>query len=230
MTILIIEDDEPIAQFVGRGLEAEGYLTETASSGTQGLLLATNAEYELLLLDLMLPDLSGQEVCRQLRLQDITTPILVLSAMDSLEDKIECLGLGADDYLTKPFAFNELIARIQALLRRSQGYKEEAIELVVADLTLNRETREIHRAGRLIELTPKEYSLLEYFMSAPGRVFSRSKILDQVWGYNADPLTNVVDVYIRNLRRKLDEGFSVSLIKTVRGFGYKLVDNELPAK
>lgn len=222
MAILIIEDDERILEFVRRGLEAEGYLIETAGNGGQGLQLMLNAEYDLLLLDLMLPDMSGQEVCRQLRQQGVKSPVLMLTAMDSLEDKVEGLRMGADDYLTKPFAFDELIARIQALLRRSKGYKEQVVELCAGDLTLNRETREIHRAGRLIELTPKEYALLEYFMQAPGRVFSRSQILDQVWGYNSDPLTNVVEVYIRNLRRKLDEGFPTSLIKTVRGFGYKL--------
>ena len=223
MTILIIEDDERISQFVRRGLEAEGYRTEVVGTGKQGLELVTSAEYELLLLDLMLPDLSGQEVCRQLRQQQISIPVLMLTAMDEVEDKVEGLRMGADDYLTKPFSFDELVARIQALLRRrSQSYKERVAELMVADLTLNRETREIYRAGQLIELTPKEYALLEYFMVSPGRVFSRSQILDQVWGYNADPLTNVVEVYIRNLRRKVDDGFPTRLIKTVRGFGYKL--------
>jgi len=225
MAILMIEDDVRILQFVKRGLEAEGYLIEAASTGEQALQLASNSDYELLLLDLMLPDISGQEVCRQLRQQGVLTPILMLTAMDSVEDKVEGLHVGADDYLTKPFAFDELVARIQALLRRSSrhiDYKEKVAELVVADLTLNRNTHEVHRGDKLVELTPKEYALLEYFMQTPGRVFSRSQILDQVWGYNADPLTNVVEVYIRNLRRKLDEGYSVSLIKTVRGFGYKL--------
>jgi len=225
MTLLIIEDDARILEFVKRGLEAEGYLIEFATNGKQGLEKLTCREYDLLLLDLMLPDMNGQEVCRQLRQQGITLPVLMLTAMDSIEDKVEGLRLGADDYLTKPFAFDELVARIQALLRRNKGakgYKEQVAELVVAGLTLNRETREIYRDGRQVELTPKEYALLEYFMQAPGRVFSRSQILDQVWGYNADPLTNVVEVYIRNLRRKLDEGFDASLIKTVRGFGYKL--------
>ncbi len=224
MTILIIEDDERILQFIKRGLEAEGYLIETASTGKLGLQLANYAEYDLILLDLMLPDISGQDICRQLRQQGTNIPILMLTAMDALEDKVTGLHIGADDYLTKPFAFDELIARIQALLRRSQGYKEQPVELLVSDLILNRETREIHRAGQLIELTPKEHALLEYFMNTPGRVFSRSKILDQVWGYNTDPLTNVVEVHIRNLRKKVDDGFPLPLIKTVRGFGYKLED------
>ncbi len=222
MMILIIEDDERILQFIKRGLEAEGYLIETATTGKLGLQLATHAKYDLILLDLMLPDISGQDVCRQLRQQGITTPILMITAMDALEDKVTGLHIGADDYLTKPFAFDELVARIQALLRRCQGYKEQPAELQVSDLTLNRETREVHRAGQFIELTPKEHALLEYFMSAPGRVFSRSKILDHVWGYTTDPLTNVVEVHIRNLRKKMDEEFTTQLIKTVRGFGYKL--------
>ncbi len=222
MAILIVEDDERILQFIKRGLEAEGYLVEGVNSGEEGVILATGAKYDLLLLDLMLPGQSGQEVCRQLREQGITIPVLMLTAMDTLEDKVKGLQLGADDYLTKPFAFDELVARIRALLRRNQNYREETAELVVSDLVLNRDTREIYRNGRLIELTPKEHALLEYLMSSPGRVFSRSKILDHVWGYNADPLTNVVEVYIRNLRKKVDEGFSTPLIKTVRGFGYKL--------
>lgn len=222
MAILIIEDDARIVQFVRRGLEAEGYLTDVASNGREGLEVAAAPDYELILLDLMLPDMSGHDICRQLRLRGVTTPILMLTAMDTLEDKVEGLRLGADDYLTKPFAFDELVARIEALLRRSQGYRQKAAELAVADLTLNRETHEVRRGGRLIELTPKEYSLLEYFMSAPGKVFSRTRILDNVWGHSTDPLTNVVEVYIRNLRRKVDNDYPTALIKTVRGFGYKI--------
>jgi len=222
MTILMIEDDERILKFIRQGLEAEGYLIEAATTGKLGLQFATQNEYDLLLLDLMLPDINGQEVCRQLRQQSINMPILMLTAVDTLPEKVAGLCAGADDYLTKPFAFDELIARIQALLRRNQGYKEQPAKLQVSDLSLNRETREVYRAGQLIDLTPKEHLLLEYFMNTPGRVFSRSKILDQVWGYSTDPLTNVVEVNIRNLRKKMDDGFSTSLIKTVRGFGYKL--------
>ncbi len=222
MAILIIEDDARIVEFVRRGLEAEGYLADVAHNGTAGMAIATAPCYELIILDLMLPDISGMEICQQLRLQGITTPILMLTAMDTLEDKIEGLQIGADDYMTKPFAFGELIARIQALLRRSDGYKESITELVVGDLTLNRETHEVKRGTSTIELTPKEYSLLEYFMTTPGKVMSRARILDNVWGHNTDPLTNVVEVYIRNLRRKIDDGHATPLIKTVRGFGYKL--------
>lgn len=232
MTILIVEDNMQIMQFVKRGLEAECYLTETVNTGRLALQSAGQGEYELVLLDLMLPDLNGQEVCLQLRQLGVNTPILMLTAMDSLEDKVTGLRMGADDYLTKPFAFDELIARIQALLRRNQkqSYKEQVIELTVDGLTLNRETREVYRDGQRIELTPKEFTLLEYFMSSPGRVLSRSKILDQVWGYNADPLTNVVEVFIRNLRRKVDDNFPTPLIKTVRGFGYKLEDSKASLK
>ncbi len=231
MTILIVEDDERISQFVKRGLEAEGYRVEVADTGKCGLQLAVGGEYDLILLDLMLPELSGQDVCQQLRQQGDNTPILMLTAMDALDDKVAGLRLGADDYLTKPFAFDELLARICALLRRNQerSYSVYSCELSVAGVTLNRDTREVFREGRQIELTPKEFALLEYFMSSPGHVLSRSKILDRVWGYNADPLTNVVDVYIRNLRRKVDEGFSTQIIKTVRGFGYKLEEAK-PAK
>ncbi len=230
MTLLIIEDDMRILEFVKRGLEAEGYLIEYANNGAQGLQKLQDGAYDLLLLDLMLPDMSGHDVCRQLRQQGMTLPVLMLTAMDSLEDKVEGLNLGADDYLTKPFAFDELVARIKALLRRNQGgtgYKVPETELSVSGITLNRKTREVFREGKLIELTPKEYALLEYFMQSPGCVLSRAQILDRVWGYNVDPLTNIVEVYIRNLRRKLSEGFDSSLIKTVRGFGYKL---EQPAQ
>lgn len=222
MTILIIEDDERILEFIGRGLTAEGYLIESATDGKEGLRLAASSAYKLILLDLMLPEISGQEVCRQLRAQGITTPIIMLTAMDALEDKVYGLRTGADDYLTKPFAFDELLARIEALLRRTNGYKDEVNELLVGDLKLSRDTRLVKRGKRSIELTAKEFALLEYLMAEPGKVFSRTKILDNVWGYNTDPLTNVVDVYIRNLRRKIDDGEKHPLIKTVRGFGYKL--------
>lgn len=228
MTILIVEDDERIFQFVKRGLEEEGYLTEVATTGGLALEMAKHGKYDLVLLDLMLPDLSGQEVCLQLRQHGVNTPIMILTAIDALEDKVAALRMGADDYLTKPFAFDELIARVQALLRRNQkqNYKEHVTELTVGPLILNKETREVYRDGRRIELTSKQFILLEYLMSSPGRVLSRSKLLDHVWGYNADPLTNVVEVFIRNLRRKIDDDFPTPLIKTVRGFGYKLEDTE----
>jgi len=222
LTILMVEDDEHIIEFVKRGLEAEGHLVDVARNGREALQLAPSPVYNLLLLDLMLPDLTGQEVCRQLRAEGVKTPILMLTATDSIDDKVEGLRLGADDYLTKPFAFDELVARIQALLRRNQGYKKAVVELVANDLVLNCESRTVRRGEHLIELTAKEFTLLEYLMTTPGKVFSKSRILSNVWGYSSDPLTNVVEVYIRNLRRKIDIENTPSLIKTSRGFGYKI--------
>ncbi|MFZ5595048.1 MAG: response regulator transcription factor [Pseudomonadota bacterium] len=222
MAILLVEDDERIVTFVKRGLEAEGYLMDVASTGKEALRVGRSPVYGLIILDLMLPDMDGREICRQLRAEEVSTPILMLTAMDALEDKVGGLRLGADDYLTKPFAFEELLARIQALRRRSPSYTSQSIELALADLTLNRETRQVRRGDHVIELTPKEFALLEYLLSAPGRVFSRARILENVWGYSSDPLTNVVDVYMRNLRRKIDEDSDKPLLKTVRGFGYKI--------
>jgi DNA-binding response OmpR family regulator len=223
MDILLVEDDERITQFLSRGLKAEGYRVETVGTGREALDFAAGGGFSLVILDLGLPDLNGREVCARLRAQGIDTPILMLTAMDAVQDKVAGLRSGADDYLTKPFAFEELLARIETLLRRRGGAaKAEAKELQVADLTLNRETHEVRRGGQPVELTPKEFALLEYFMEAPGRMLSRTRILEQVWGYSADPLTNVVDVYIRQLRRKIDEGHAEKLLKTVRGYGYKL--------
>ena len=225
MRILLVEDDHPLARTMLEMLRADQNTVDWLDDGQQALNALTNEHFDLVILDLTLPRVDGLDIVRRSREQGSRTPIIILTARSELDEKLQGLDAGADDYLTKPFAFDELVARIQALLRRNKGakgYKEQVAELVAAGLTLNRETREVYREGRQIELTPKEYALLEYFMQSPGRVFSRSQILDQVWGYNADPLTNVVEVYIRNLRRKLDEGFSSSLIKTVRGFGYKL--------
>jgi len=222
MAILMVEDDERISGFVKRGLEAESYFVDVANNGKEALEVASSSVYDLILLDLMLPDMTGQEICRRLRVADIKTPILMLTAMDGLEDKVEGLRIGADDYLTKPFAFEELIARVQALLRRTHGYQQESVELVVGDLVLNRESRTVHRNKQQIDLTPKEFTLLDYLMLNENKVLSREKILNNVWGYNSDPLTNVVEVYIRNLRRKIDCDDYHPLIKTSRGFGYKI--------
>lgn len=222
MAILLVEDDERIVEFVKRGLSAEGYLIDVARTGGEALQVSPSPVYDLIILDLMLPDIHGREICRRLRADGVTTPVLMLTAMDTLEDKVNGLRIGADDYLTKPFAFEELLARIEALCRRRGNYQAEAAEIAVGDLTLNRDTREVHRAGQRLDLTPKEYSLLEYLMSRPGIVFSRTKILQNVWGYDADPLTNIVEVYMRNLRRKVDASPRPPLLKTVRGFGYKI--------
>lgn len=222
MTILLIEDDERIISFLERGLKAEGLGISVARTGPDGFEMGRSSDYSLIILDLMLPGMHGKDICQELRASGIRTPILMLTAMDSLEDKVSGLRLGADDYLAKPFAFTELLARIEALLRRSGGYAEKTSVLRVGDLTFDRETLEIERGGRAIELTAKELALLEFLMSAPGRVMSRARILDAVWGYSTDPLTNVVDVYIRRLRSKIDDGEPTNLIKTVRGYGYKI--------
>lgn len=222
-SILLVEDDERIVEFLRRGLKSEGYRVEVARNGADAIALATGGEFNLIILDLRLPDLNGRQICERLRAERMDTPILMLTAMDTVQDKVSGLRAGADDYMTKPFAFEELLARIEALLRRRGG--EVAADnriLQVADLVLKRETHEVHRGERPIELTPKEFALLECFMSAPGKVLSRTRILEQVWGYSADPLTNVVDVYVRQLRRKIDEDHELKLFKTVRGYGYKL--------
>lgn len=222
MTILLIEDDERIVTFVKRGLEAEGYLIDVAHDGEEAMGIAASPAYRLIILDLMLPGIDGQEICRRLRAQGVQTPIMMLTAMDGVDQKVKGLRMGADDYLTKPFAFDELLARVEVLLRRRGSIEPEPGELVVMDLRLNDETKEVCRAGRTIDLTPREYALLRHLMKTPGRVHSRTRLLEAVWGYSADPLTNVVEVYIRNLRRKIDHGHGKPLIKTVRGFGYKI--------
>jgi DNA-binding response OmpR family regulator len=222
MHLLIVEDDTRVADFLQRGLRAEGYRITLARDGQEGLSMAGQGEFSVMLLDIMLPKMSGIEVCQQLRAQRIATPILMLSAMGSLEDRVAGLRCGADDYLTKPFAFEELLARIEALMRRSAAMVEAPKQLSYQDLLFDREKMQVSRAGQPINLTAKELALLELLMSAPGRLFSRERILANVWGSYEDPLTNVVDVYIRRLRNKVDEGFAQPLIQTVRGMGYKL--------
>jgi two-component system OmpR family response regulator len=223
MRVLLVEDDQRIVDFVQRGLKAEGYAVEVARSGQEAIPLGTEGQFQVIILDLGLPDLNGREVCERLRHNGVDTPILMLTARDTVHDKVTGLRSGADDYMTKPFAFEELLARIEALMRRRGGeVKPEFKELQIVDLVLNGETHEVRRGGVLIELTPKEFALLECFMRMPGKMLSRTRILEQVWGYSADPLTNVVDVYIRQLRRKIDDDHDLKLLKTVRGFGYKM--------
>ncbi len=205
MRILLVEDDKRIVSFVKRGLEAEGFVVDVAGDGQQGLEMARE-NFHLIILDLLLPVRNGTEVCQALRNEQVYTPILMLTARDALKDKVQGLKAGADDYLTKPFAFEELLARSRALLRRGP-YQEIPPKLEVGDLVLDRETREVRRGEKVISLTSKEYALLEYMMSRPNKPLSRTLILDQVWGLSYDPLTNVVDVYIGYLRKKVDKGF-----------------------
>ena len=220
MNLLLVDDDQRIVSFVKRGLEAEGYHVDVALNGEEGLEYARNP-YRLIILDLLLPGINGTDVCRALRQDKIQTPILMLTARDGLQDKVEGLKTGADDYLTKPFAFEELLARVQALVRRV-AYQDIPSKLNIQDLYLNKDTREVTRDGHPITLTAKEFSLLEYLMAHPNRPLSRTMILEQVWGYHHDTLTNVVDVYIRYLRNKIDKGFPQKLIQTVRDVGYRI--------
>ena len=222
MNILLVEDDDRVNEFLTRGLKAEGYSVDVCRDGPSGLDFGRSRRFDVILLDLMLPGMHGFEVCQQLRMAGVNTPLLMLTAMDDVDQRVRGLRLGADDYMTKPFVFSELLARIDALLRRSGESQPKASSMEVGSLTFDRDTLQVRREGKVIELTAKELALLELLMSAPGKVFSRTAILENVWGYSSDPLTNVVDVHISRLRGKIDSGFPTSLIKTVRGFGYKL--------
>ena len=221
--MLLVEDDERVSRFVVRGLAAEGHAVAVASNAPQGLAMARAETFDVLILDVMLPGYSGKDLCQRLRASGIGSPILMLTALDAVEDKVDGLRSGADDYLTKPFDFEELLARIEALIRRAKGSPSEPVRVLqVADVTLDRESKTVLRQGRLIELTAKEFQLLELLMSSPGKVMSRTRILNKVWNHDSDPLTNVVDVYIRRLRTKLGLDPDRGLIRTLRGYGYKL--------
>lgn len=231
MNILIVEDDRRVADFLERGLRAEGHRVQVARTGPEGLQMATDLaraplpgdSTTVMLLDVMLPGMTGLEVCQTLRASGVALPILMLSALGTLEDRVSGLRLGADDYLVKPFAFEELLARIEALARRGRELAAPTPTVrQVADLVLDLDTMRVTRAGQALDLTARELALLELLMSAPGRLYSRERILANVWGVHEDPLTNVVDVYIRRLRSKIDEGQGPSLIHTVRGLGYRL--------
>jgi DNA-binding response OmpR family regulator len=219
--VLLVEDDPRIVRFVKRGLEAEAYAVDVAESGEDALEFCRSSDYPLVILDRMLPDMDGMEVCASLRRERRPCLVLMLTAKDSLQNKIEGLHAGADDYLTKPFAFDELLARLQALLRRARP--EPALPILeVADLVLDPATRKARRGERYIQLTVKEYLLLAYLMENAGKVLSRTRILNHVWGYSFDPGSKIVDVYIRYLRQKIDDDAEVPLIRTVRGFGYTI--------
>jgi DNA-binding response OmpR family regulator len=221
-SILIVEDDPRVADFLVRGLKAEGFAVQHARTGPQGLELARRGDLALLVLDLMLPGINGLELCQTFRAEGGQTPVLMLTAMSTTEDKVNGLRLGADDYLTKPFDFEELLARIEALLRRGRDLRPRVTTLQVADLVLDRERMRVERAGQPITLTAKELAFLELLMSAPGRVYSRERILANVWGTHEDPLTNIVDVYVRRLRMRIDGDHAVQLLQTVRGLGYRI--------
>ncbi|MDX1980399.1 MAG: response regulator transcription factor [Bryobacteraceae bacterium] len=219
MRILVIEDEKRIADFLSRGLESAGYAVDLAADGQTGLQLSHDTDYDLIILDLMLPDMDGLEVLGKVRNRKISPPVLILSARNAVDDRVKGLELGADDYLTKPFAFVEFLARVRALLRRGQPTPER---LQVGDLVLDCIRRKVTRTGEAIDLAPKEFSILEYMMRNPGRPLSRTMIVEHVWDMDYDGLTNIVDVYIRHLRSKIDEGRSTRLIHTVRGIGYML--------
>ncbi len=222
--ILLIEDDADTAGYIARGLSEQGHVVDRASDGRDGLFLASDGVFDLIILDRMLPGLDGLSVVRALRAAGIATPVLILSALSSVDDRIDGLEGGSDDYLAKPFAFAELLARANALFRRAEGKSGGGAEtrLTVGDLDIDLLGRIVRRRGQAIELKPREYSLLEYLARNAGRVVTRTMLLEQVWDYHFDPGTNVVDVHISRLRRKLEEGFAQPILHTVRGAGYRL--------
>ena len=220
MRILVVEDETKMAGLLKRGLEEEGYAVDVAANGTDGLWAGTENPYDTIVLDVMLPGIDGFEVCRQLRAKGRWAPVLMLTARDDVRDRVEGLDAGADDYLVKPFSFSELLARVRALVRRGAG--ERPSELTVGDLTLDPATRRVHRGSAEIVLTPKEFALLELFMRHPGEVLTRTRILEHVWDFAFGGDSNVVDVYVRYLREKVDRPFGVASLETVRGSGYRL--------
>jgi len=220
MRILIVEDDVALANFIRKGLEAEHYAVDTASEGEQGCALALQFDYDLVVLDLNLPGTDGISILTRLRQRKANVPVMILTARSRVEERVQCLDMGADDYLIKPFSFLELAARARALLRRSHLPSESVI--TIRDLRLDRVERRVERSGHRIELTTKEFALLEYLMRNAGRRLTRAMIIEHVWNLSFDSTTNVVDVYINYLRRKVDDGFYPPLIHTVRGVGYQL--------
>jgi len=227
MKILVVEDEKRVAQFIQKGLKEEGHAVDCAYDGEEGGFLAEVNEYDLVILDLMLPKKNGVAVCREIRDRGVATPVLMLTARDSVEDKVRGLDAGADDYLTKPFAFEELLARVRALLRRSSESKAPVLK--IADLELDPMSRRVTRSEQAIRLTTKEYALLEYMMRNPDRVLTRTRIGEHVWDMNFDPESNVIDVYVSHLRNKVDKGFEPPLIHTLRGQGYMLTADAPPA-
>ena len=227
MRVLLIEDDRKAAKLLARGLQEEGFVTDVAFTGEEGEVQATVNDYDVIVLDWLLPGKDGIAVCRALRARDVSTPILMLTARDSLADRVSGLGTGADDYLTKPFAFAELLARIRALLRRSRLTRPALLR--VADLTLDPATRRVMRAGVTVSLTSKEYAILEVLMRSAGEIVSRTRLVEAVWDEASEVIDNLVDAHVSHLRKKIDRGGHRPLIHTVRGFGYRLGPREEPA-
>ncbi len=224
MRVLLVEDDKAVASFVRKGLEAEHYAVDVAVEGEEARFMAEAVDYDFVILDLNLPTIDGMEVLQKIRAKNATLPVLVLTARSRVEDRVRGLDQGADDYLVKPFSFSELSARLRALSRRAARPNE--VILQVGDLEMNRAERIVTRAGRRIDLTPKEFTLLEYLLRNDGRCVTRAMIIEHVWNFSFDTMTNVVDVYINYLRKKMDEGFKSKLIHTVRGVGYQLGEKE----
>ncbi len=220
MRILLVEDDARVSSFIRRGLREENYTADVAADGEEAIFLAQTEPYDLMILDLLLPKRDGLEVLRTLRAKKVTVPILILTAKDTMEDKVEGLNAGADDYLTKPFGFEELLARVRALLRRRGDMV--ATHLHAADLEVDTLKRKVMRSGKEILLTNREYALLEFFLRRPNQVITRSMLVENVWGYDFDTFSNVIDVHIARLRRKIDDDFSPKLLQTLRGSGYRL--------
>jgi two-component system, OmpR family, response regulator len=223
MRVLVIEDDSKIASFIVGGLKQAAFSAHQANNGEQALRLARTEHFDLLIVDLMLPGIDGLTLIEQLRRHKINSPVLIVSAKRSVDDRVRGLQLGGDDYLTKPFAFSELLARVQALIRRSTG-ATEATTLHVGDVEMNLIKREVTRSGKRIDLTPREFALLEYLLRNAGRVVSRTMIMEHVWDYNFDPMTNIVEARMCKLREKIDEDSPKKLIHTIRGFGYVIRD------
>ncbi len=220
MKVLVVEDDPTVGQYVRRGLEEQQIQTDLVDDGLDGLDRASRGEYDVIVLDLRLPGMTGVEVLQTLRDRGVATPVLVLTAQDAVDSKVHALRTGADDYVTKPFSFDELLARVEALGRRPRALVSPV--LTIADLTIDTSSREVRRAGELVDLTPKEYAVLEYLVRNIGRVMSRTLITEYAWGYDFDPGTNIVDVVINRLRKKIDRRKESRLIHTVRGVGYVL--------
>jgi DNA-binding response OmpR family regulator len=221
MRVLLVEDERKISTYVKRGLEEQGYAVDAAYTGKEALDWVESIEFDLLVLDILLPEMDGLSVCREIRKQGSRVPILMLTARDSIDDRVAGLDAGADDYLVKPFALKELLARLRALSRRSNEAPKETL-LQIADLTLDTLTHRVKRGGKLISLASKEFAILECLMREPERVLSRTQIAEHVWNYDVYNQSNVVDVYVRNLRRKIDDPFDLKLIQTIRGSGYRI--------